>query len=159
MSSEENFETKQPVGGGDDSSSSQHSTTSSQTQSDSASTASASTAQDRQDGSPVDTLTLDLTNNPTLETLDLTQGRGASAILSDPERRRDWVRFIVTVGLLIILATIVVWSCIEAASWPDHWTQTKEMLQIILPAITGLIGSVIGFYFGTGSKSGGPGNS
>jgi|ERR1017187_480608 hypothetical protein len=75
--------------------------------------------------------------------------------LSDPEARRDWVRLIVTVGLLFILAIVVVWSCVETASWPDHWEHTKEMLQIILPALTGLIGSVLGFYFGSGGKSGG----
>jgi hypothetical protein len=49
-----------------------------------------------------------------------------------------------------MLGWVIVWSCIEAASWPDHWAQTKEMLQAILPALTGLIGSVIGFYFGSG---------
>jgi uncharacterized membrane protein len=69
------------------------------------------------------------------------------------EKQRDYVRLIVTVGLLLILAWIVVWASIESASWRDHWEQTKEMLQMILPAVTGLIGSVIGFYFGSGVNS------
>ena len=68
-------------------------------------------------------------------------------------RAWDKVRQVVAIGLLVILAWVVVWSCIESASWKDHWAQTKEMLQTILPAITGLIGSVIGFYFGSGSNS------
>jgi len=72
----------------------------------------------------------------------------------DPEKQRDIVRLVVTVGLLTMLLIVVVWACGEAASWPDHWNQTKEMLQIILPALVGLIGSVIGFYFGS-SKVGG----
>jgi len=69
------------------------------------------------------------------------------------DKQRDYVRLIVTVGLLLMLGWVVVWSCIETASWSDHWAQTKEMLQSILPALTGLIGSVIGFYFGSGVNS------
>ncbi len=65
-----------------------------------------------------------------------------------PERQRDWVRLIVACGLLLILGYLVVFSTVEATSWPAHWSQTKEMLQIILPALTGVIGTVIGFYFG-----------
>lgn len=66
------------------------------------------------------------------------------------ERRRDTVRVIVTCGLLAILGYLVVFSTIESASnYPTHWAQTKEMLQILLPALTGIIGTVIGFYFGT----------
>jgi hypothetical protein len=70
-----------------------------------------------------------------------------------PDKQRDYVRLIVTVGLLLMLGWVVVWSCIETASWSNHWAQTKEMLQTILPALTGLIGSVIGFYFGSGVNS------
>lgn len=65
------------------------------------------------------------------------------------ERQRDWVRLIVTCGMLIILGYVIVFATVESTSWPSHWTQAKEMLQIILPALTGIIGTVIGFYFGT----------
>jgi len=35
----------------------------------------------------------------------------------------------------------------------DHtWTQTKEAFGIILPALTGILGTVIGFYFGNKDK-------
>ena len=71
----------------------------------------------------------------------------------DQLRQWDWVRMIVTVGLLLMLGWVIVWASIESASWPTHWAQTKEMLQTILPALTGLIGSVIGFYFGSGVNS------
>jgi hypothetical protein len=70
-----------------------------------------------------------------------------------PDKQRDYVRLVVTAGLLLMLGFVVVWSCIETASSSDHWAQTKEMLQTILPALTGLIGSVIGFYFGSGVNS------
>jgi hypothetical protein len=91
--------------------------------------------------------------------LDLTVDEGAHPELEtyNPEKRRDYVRLVVTVGLLAILGFVVVWSCVESASWKDHWDQTKEMLQIILPALLGLIGSALGFYFGSSGK--GPGGS
>lgn len=70
-----------------------------------------------------------------------------------PERQHDYVRLTVTVGLLAIFGYLVVFASIESASWPAHWQQTKEMLQIILPAITGIIGTVIGFYFGSAAAN------
>lgn len=70
-----------------------------------------------------------------------------------PERQRDWVRLIVTCGFLLILGYIVVFATVEATSYPAHWQQTKELLQILLPALTGIIGTVIGFYFGTQASS------
>lgn len=76
-----------------------------------------------------------------------------------PERQRDWVRLIVACGLLLILGYLVVFSTVEATSWPAHWTQTKEMLQIILPALTGVIGTVIGFYFGVTAVANGHNSS
>ena len=70
------------------------------------------------------------------------------------EKQRDYVRLTVTVGLLAIFGYLVVFASIESTSWPAHWQQTKEMLQIILPAITGIIGTVIGFYFGSATAAG-----
>ena len=65
------------------------------------------------------------------------------------EKQQDYVRLTFTVGLLVMFGWVIVWASIESASWPTHWDQTKDMLQIILPALTGLIGSVSGFYFGS----------
>jgi hypothetical protein len=56
---------------------------------------------------------------------------------------------VVTISVLAIFGWVVLWACIESRSWSDHWNQTKEMLQIVLPAVMGLIGSVTGFYFGS----------
>lgn len=74
---------------------------------------------------------------------------GAGVKVYSPERQRDLVRLLLTCGLLLILGYLVVFATVESASYPSHWSQTKEMLQIILPAVTGIIGTVIGFYFGT----------
>jgi hypothetical protein len=74
----------------------------------------------------------------------------------------DFVRMMVTLGLLAMFGWVIVWASVESASWANHWAQTKEMLNLILPAITGLIGSVIGFYFGSNtnnSATGGSGNT
>ena len=75
------------------------------------------------------------------------------------KKQWDSVRKTVTLGLLAMLGWVIVWASIESASWPTHWAQTKEMLQTILPAITGLLGSVIGFYFGSNANSNGAGNA
>lgn len=75
--------------------------------------------------------------------------KGAVARAYSPEKQRDLVRLIVASGLIFILGYVVVFATVEASSYPVHWSQTKEMLQIILPALTGVIGTVIGFYFGT----------
>ena len=113
-------------------------------------------------------LTIDLTTHADVEPLAV--GLPHGVVVSNvepqalfqpyiPDKQRDYVRLIVTVGLLLIFGFVVVRSCIEAASWPEHWAQTKEMLPFILPALTGLIGSVIGFYFGSGVNSTSTGSS
>ena len=104
-----------------------------------------------------DTILIDASNpsgSPGVLTIDASKAsdNAPKEVTVDIEKRRDYVRLIVTLGLLFMLFVVIVWSCIEAASWPNHWQQTKEMLQAILPALTGLIGSVIGFYFGASSK-------
>jgi len=70
----------------------------------------------------------------------------------DPEPRRDWVRATVTIGLVVGFLALLGDAGIAAFATKDHWEQTKEMLQIILPALTGLLGSALGFYFGAKSS-------
>lgn len=95
-----------------------------------------------------------------LETLDIRPPQKTTTPSTPPEgqlkttpylaeKQRDYVRLIVTIGLLSMFAWVIVWASVESASWKEHWDQTKDMLQIILPALTGLIGSVLGFYFGS----------
>lgn len=71
----------------------------------------------------------------------------------NPQRQYDYVRTVVTVGLLALLAFVIVWVAIESSASDDVWKRTKEMLQIVLPALTALIGSALGFYFGTQRKN------
>ena len=96
------------------------------------------------------TLPLEVVPTPHFAVAPREQGQPtASDKVYSPERQRDNVRLVVTCGLLLILGYLVVFATLESASYPAHWLQTKEMLQILLPALTGLIGTVIGFYFGT----------
>lgn len=46
----------------------------------------------------------------------------------------------------IAFAATIVGGFIGAFS--SHWAEVKELLQVLLPAETGLLGSALGFYFG-----------
>ena len=68
----------------------------------------------------------------------------------DPEPRRDWVRAAITLSLIFALLVIS-----GAALYSAHgdFDKTKELLDKLLPALTGLIGSALGFYFGSKSSN------
>jgi hypothetical protein len=61
------------------------------------------------------------------------------------ETRQEWVRAILAVLFVVLLGLIVVWAFTRTTSWRD----TIELLDRVLPAVTGLLGSVVGFYFAT----------
>jgi hypothetical protein len=66
------------------------------------------------------------------------------------------IQEIVRAGLALVFvgvfALTIVWAFLNVNS---NWANTKELLEVLLPAETALIGSAIGFYFGTRSSSGG----
>lgn len=102
---------------------------------------------------------LDSQNEPILlseSTSSGSIGKGYDIEPYNPQRQYDFVRTVVTVGLLALLAFVIVWVAIKSAASEDIWKRTKDMLQIVLPALTALIGSALGFYFGT-QKSNPPG--
>ena len=67
----------------------------------------------------------------------------------DPEPRRDTVRAVITLGLIVGL-----FGVIGFALYSTHgdYEKTKDILDKLLPALTGLIGSALGFYFGSKSN-------
>ncbi len=65
--------------------------------------------------------------------------------LAVQEGAREFVRLLISGALVAILIAVVLLSFNEVT----NWTETKDLLQILLPAITALLGSTIGFYFGT----------
>jgi hypothetical protein len=69
------------------------------------------------------------------------------------EPRRLWVTEIMraVLGLLfaVFLLIVIVWGFIKTSQGEEVWAQTKELLELVFPAITALLGSAVGFYFGT----------
>jgi hypothetical protein len=59
--------------------------------------------------------------------------------------RQEWVRAILAVLFVLLLSLIIVWSFIKTTSWQD----TLDLLDRVFPAVAGLLGSVMGFYFAT----------
>jgi hypothetical protein len=67
----------------------------------------------------------------------------------------DWLRIVVTLlfsGALVIFLGVFLYDAVTIQG-PGTWTQTKEAFGIILPALTGTLGTVIGFYFGNKDKA------
>jgi hypothetical protein len=52
--------------------------------------------------------------------------------------------------LLIALLTFVIYMAFRRAK---TWDETKQLLDLVLPAVTALLGSAVGFYFGTKAGS------
>ena len=67
----------------------------------------------------------------------------------DPETRRDWVRAAVT---LTLLATHLGVLGIAFYSAHGEYEKTKELLDKVFTALVGLIGSALGFYFGSKNR-------
>lgn len=70
------------------------------------------------------------------------------------EARRAWQQELVRSGLALLFSAIFI-GTIAYACWAattHHWPAAKELIQILLPAETALIGSATGFYFGTRSR-------
>jgi len=87
--------------------------------------------------------------------IDLTTKSGPGFLLRpyNPERKKDSVRAWVTGSLLGAFVLLIAAAiAVSALGSRERWDETKEMLQILLPAVTGLLGSALGFYFGAQSK-------
>jgi len=67
----------------------------------------------------------------------------------DPEPRRELVRSVVAIAVLFSLF-VIVGECAYAAHGDS--TKTKQLLDELMPAFSGFIGSAIGFYFGGKAK-------
>ena len=60
---------------------------------------------------------------------------------------QELVRAGLAVLLLMLVAAVVVIALIRA----PNWEAISELLNVALPALTGLLGSAVGFYFGSRS--------
>lgn len=65
--------------------------------------------------------------------------------------RRGWLQELIR-SSLALLFTVLLFATVGFACWgatTSHWDSVKELLQILLPAETALLGSATGFYYGS----------
>ena len=67
----------------------------------------------------------------------------------------DWLRIVVTLLFSVALVVFLGVFLYDAVTIQGNgtWSQTKEAFAVILPALTGTLGTVIGFYFGNRKQS------
>ena len=61
---------------------------------------------------------------------------------------RERVRWILA-SILAGMFLLTVAAAFAGAEWGHQWANVREWLQAVLPAETAILGSAIGFYFGT----------
>ncbi len=68
----------------------------------------------------------------------------------NPDPLREAVRASVT-GLAIMIFSAVIWFYLHQASGgPDAtWSRTETAMHVIFPAVTSVLGTALGFYFGS----------
>lgn len=54
--------------------------------------------------------------------------------------------------LLVVLVLITLIYAFRQVGNSEAWPNTKELLDIVVPALTGLLGSAMGFYFGSRTR-------
>jgi hypothetical protein len=70
----------------------------------------------------------------------------------DPEPRRESVRGIVALGSVVLFALVVLIVLCSVCFGHQQWTHLQGVTAAILPAVTSVTGSTVGFYFGTRDK-------
>lgn len=70
---------------------------------------------------------------------------------------RERVRWVLA-SILAGMFLLTVAAAFAGAVWDSHWANVKEWLQAVLPAETAILGSAVGFYFGTQRASDGKGD-
>jgi hypothetical protein len=68
----------------------------------------------------------------------------------DPEKDREKVRGRITFATTIVFGVVLV-IYLGAAFWAtgERWTNKKDAMSSVLPAVTSVLGTVVGFYFGS----------
>ena len=68
----------------------------------------------------------------------------------DPEPAREYIRGWITLAATCTFFFIVGFYLFESVhSQTAAWTQIKEAMQSVLPAVTSVLGTILGFYFGS----------
>lgn len=74
--------------------------------------------------------------------------------VSEPEqqplqKKREDIRGALAVTFTIFFGVTLAAGFVAAMVGGEAWTNGRDFLQVALPAITGLLGSAVGFYFGS----------
>lgn len=68
----------------------------------------------------------------------------------NPDRLREIVRGLVTLVSGVCFLIVVVFYLWEASRTADStWSQVKDAMEAVLPAVTSVLGTALGFYFGS----------
>lgn len=105
-------------------------------------------------GDDGDVETLDTTKAAEKVPKAVTEPTQDVVLTHEQQKRTDFVRTWVTFSLVAIFAGVLVFggylAAIPQTKVADaFWQNGKEFMSTALPAVTGLLGSAIGFYFGS----------
>ena len=67
----------------------------------------------------------------------------------DPEPARESIRGQVTLAVAFCFFAVIVFYLYQASRASTTWPQIKDAMQAVLPAVTSVLGTVLGFYFGS----------
>lgn len=69
---------------------------------------------------------------------------------NDPvEEKREDARLTFTVLLILLFAFEILVGAVAVFAGDGAWMRAEEFLRVLVPATIGLLGSAIGFYFGS----------
>jgi len=68
----------------------------------------------------------------------------------DPEKDREKIRGRVTLATTLVFGIVMVIYLSAAFRGTDaEWVRVKESMQSVFPAVSSVLGTVVGFYFGS----------
>lgn len=68
----------------------------------------------------------------------------------DPDETRERVRGrVASLACLVFLTVVVIYLVSAMMSTDARWSRVKDDMQAIFPAVTSILGTVLGFYFGS----------
>ena len=85
-----------------------------------------------------------------LDTIDRpTMGRREGWVVHYREKARGWV----TAALIGLFAVIILYPMIAVPVGWVTFEQAVRLLSLLVPAVSGILGAVVGFYFGASTES------